>query len=32
MAGGKGEYFATIAAAAQDWDGADPIRRIGVPQ
>ena len=32
MAGGKGEYFATIAAAAIGWDGADPIRRIGAPQ
>ncbi|QET01217.1 MULTISPECIES: VOC family protein [Cupriavidus] len=31
MAGGKGEYFATIAAAAQAWDGTDPIRRIAVP-
>ena len=32
MAGGKGEYFAAIAEAAKDWDGADPIRRIGAPQ
>lgn len=32
MAGGKGEYFAMIAAAARGWDGADPIRRIGAPQ
>jgi catechol 2,3-dioxygenase-like lactoylglutathione lyase family enzyme len=30
MAGGKGEYFATIAEAARTWDGSDPIRRIGV--
>lgn len=30
MAGGKGEYFAMIAQAAQGWDGSEPIRRIGV--
>ncbi|MGO4814887.1 VOC family protein [Cupriavidus sp. 2MCAB6] len=29
MSGGKGEYFATIAEAAQCWDGSEPIRRIG---
>ena len=32
MAGGKGEYFASIAEAAKAWDGSDPIRRIGVPR
>ncbi|NOV26502.1 VOC family protein [Cupriavidus necator] len=32
MAGGKGEYFAMIAAAAKDWNGTEPIRRIGAPQ
>lgn len=31
MAGGKGEYFAAIAQAAQAWDGSEPIRRIAAP-
>ncbi|CAG2153077.1 VOC family protein [Cupriavidus plantarum] len=31
MAGGKGEYFKTIAAAAMVWDGTDPIRRMPSP-
>lgn len=28
MAGGKGEYFRQIAAAAQSWDGTDPVRQV----
>lgn len=27
--GGKAEYFAQVRQAALDWDGSDPIRRIG---
>ena len=30
--GGKGEYFQQIALAAQQWDGTDPVRRIGMPR
>ena len=29
MRGGKGEYFDGIRRAAADWDGRDPIRRLG---
>lgn len=29
--GGKAEYFAQVRQAAIDWDGTDPIRRIGAP-
>lgn len=29
--GGKAEYFAQVRQAAIDWDGSDPIRRIGPP-
>lgn len=29
MTGGKGDYFDRIRAAAVDWNGADPIRRVG---
>jgi hypothetical protein len=28
VSGGKGRFFAEIAAAAQAWDGSDPIRRL----
>lgn len=28
VSGGKGRFFAEIAAAAQAWDGRDPIRRL----
>ncbi|RYF65903.1 MAG: VOC family protein [Comamonadaceae bacterium] len=28
MSGGKGDYFREIRRAAQNWDGADPIRRM----
>lgn len=27
--GGKAEYFASIREAARDWNGQDPIRRVG---
>lgn len=27
--GGKAEYFAQVRQAAMDWDGSEPIRRIG---
>lgn len=30
--GGKAEYFAEIKRAADNWDGSDPIRRIGAPK
>lgn len=29
MTGGKGEYFAKVRQAALEWDGKDPIRRVG---
>ena len=29
MTGGKGEYFAKVRQAALEWDGRDPIRRVG---
>lgn len=28
LSGGKGEHFERIRAASEDWDGADPIRRL----
>jgi hypothetical protein len=30
--GGKAEYFAEVRKAAENWDGKDPIRRIGAPK
>jgi Glyoxalase/Bleomycin resistance protein/Dioxygenase superfamily len=30
--GGKAEYFAEVRKAAGNWDGKDPIRRIGAPK
>ena len=30
--GGKAEYFSEVRKAAENWDGKDPIRRIGVPK
>ncbi|XAH21253.1 VOC family protein [Xylophilus sp. GW821-FHT01B05] len=30
--GGKAEYFAEVRRAAQNWDGKDPIRRVGTPK
>jgi hypothetical protein len=29
ISGPKGRFFAHIAAAARDWDGREPVRRIG---
>jgi Glyoxalase/Bleomycin resistance protein/Dioxygenase superfamily len=29
--GGKGDYFKMIRDAARDWDGSEPIRRVGAP-
>ena len=29
VSGGKGRFFDVIRAAAEAWDGSDPIRRIG---
>jgi hypothetical protein len=30
--GGKAEYFAEVRKAAENWDGKDPIRRVGAPK
>lgn len=30
--GGKAEYFAEVKRAAENWDGSNPIRRVGAPQ
>lgn len=30
--GGKAEYFAQIREASRDWDGTEPIRRVGAPR
>jgi hypothetical protein len=30
--GGKAEYFAQVREAAFNWDGKDPIRRVGPPR
>ena len=29
VSGGKGKFFDAVRAAAETWDGSDPIRRIG---
>ena len=29
ISGPKGRFFAHIAAAARDWDGREPVRRLG---
>jgi hypothetical protein len=31
-AGNKGERFRTIRAAAREWDGTEPIRRVALPK
>ena len=31
-AGGKAEYFAEVRKASENWDGKDPIRRVGAPK
>ena len=31
-AGGKAEYFAEVKKASENWDGKDPVRRVGVPR
>jgi len=30
--GGKAAYFAQVREAAENWDGKDPIRRVGAPK
>ncbi len=30
--GGKAEYFAEVRKASENWDGKDPIRRVGAPK
>lgn len=32
LSGNKAELFEKIAQAADDWEGSDPIRRVGVPR
>jgi catechol 2,3-dioxygenase-like lactoylglutathione lyase family enzyme len=29
VSGAKGRFFAHVAEAARDWDGSDPVRRLG---
>jgi catechol 2,3-dioxygenase-like lactoylglutathione lyase family enzyme len=31
ISGTKGRFFEMIAAAARDWDGSNPVRRMGMP-
>ena len=31
ISGNKGRFFKMIAAAARDWDGTNPVRRMGLP-